>query len=685
MMKNIKKSFSLVISLFILVLIVIFIVLPLCFGALARHYLEAGLKNWAGNHPGASYEFKTLSKGIWSSTQNVEFKFDGVSVFHSPITLLYGPVIFEDGGHLGLARIKKNISHFEGLPPTTYSGEISFLGRLRIYTHTPSPTSLIGLVSLFIGVPSPITLDSIDTQIQSDLISRSLDLNIFFNALSFKKNKLKINIPQLEFSLNNFTETHGDPNATLSLDVRGLDYQDGLNHVMIPRLSFDNYNATGSRFESIEQLMTQINNKKSPAETNGDPELVRQTVELLLLGLNKHSEIHLVLIDETIFGKGTFALDITFPKLPDSPTPLEIMKHGKYLTQLRIPSIQVFPHANGNTTDNEIRLHQFLLKETEDKSSITLDSFEIRTADQIKVKLRGLDFQSDFSHGFFGGQEAWKIDSSIDQLYFTGEEVRNLRLKNEIKGIDRNALLDSQADSLVNTIGSLLFENTPQQFDLFPLKLLLTKESEEKLTFTAKLPHGNTSLDLTLNSPNFNPKKSLSQNLVASGTLKIPSEDLNKLLSDEPAGDNAATKTAEDKNTGTTDLENIGPYDIKDTSNLSIRQLLDLIRHSWINAGFITRENQDGAMIETLEFNYSPESHIALNHKNFDDLHQAALYANIGNTEGAGELLNNPRYQENPIAQKMKDQLNQVEQSVALKTPIANTSDESEESGKAPS
>jgi hypothetical protein len=643
--------FNKYIALFIVLLFVIFVLLPLGFAALAHHYINTGLKNWSQNHPDSSYQIKTLHHGLWSGTQSIEISFGEETLLKLPVTLLYGPVIFDNGVHFGLARIAENNTNIEGLPPTTYSGKIGFLGGVSLNTHTPNPSNLLNFASLLMNMKNPIKLDSIDMEIQSDLISRSINARIMLNQFNFQRKNVKLNFKQIAFSLHDFTETHGDPSANLSLQLHDVDYQDGFNHFIIPNAAFINYEATGSRFEAAEQLWRKQNLSKT------DPEISRQFIEFLLLGLNSDSKISLNLKNSTPMGSGTFDLDITFPKLPKAPTPLEIVKHADYQVNLAIPNIHPGPVQGEIPVD--FQLNQLLIHENKTDSQVTLSSLFF-TIDTLKLlKLNGMNYQSTLSQKFFSNHESWDSQLNIQQFCFMENCMNDFQLSNELKGLNKNGLLDNQGDDLVNILGSLVFENSEKPIDIFPLKSLLTKESEETLNIHTKLYYGNASIDLEITTPNFDPKKGLLQNLVASGVIKISSADLDKIFKIKENTENAS-KSAQptDSKASKASTAPIGPYQIqKSDENTDNFKILEFIRQGWINGGFIAKTNEDGVTFETLSFEFMPGKTPQLNHKNFDDLHLAALYANLGDIDSANEILNSSKYQENPTAQKMRMQL----------------------------
>lgn len=144
--------------------------------------------------------------------------------------------------------------------------------------------------------------------------------------------------------------------------------------------------------------------------------------------------------------------------------------------------------------------------------------------------------------------------------------------------------------------------------------------------------------------------------------IKISSADLDSQF--------ATTKTANKNPIGT--IGPIGPYDIQQDSG-DLFSTLGFIRQAWLEGGFIGKDTENGVNIETLIFNFTPGKPLQLNHQDFDDLHLAALYANLGYINNATVILNASKYQENPTAQKMRMQLLQAPQNM-----ISNTQDAEE-------
>ena len=655
-----KRFFVTSLSSLIGFLILLFIVFPLSFGALTRHYIHTALRDWVNNHPGSTYQFVTVNRGIFTSTQKITLGFEGIPLLDTSFKLAYGPIIFEDGFHFGLAIIAKSTTTMNGIPPTTYSGKINFLGGITIDTHTPHPADIINLLKVLFQLNFSLSLDSLDAEFYSNLTTRSTNLKVTVNQIDFENSPYSLKANQLTLSLKNFKETHGDASGLASFSIQGFSYEDGLNHLKIPNFSFSNYEAMGSQLEAFSKLREKINGMTTPTsqvslknQADEKAELIKQAISMLLLGINHQTDIQLSATHTSPVSTGTFNLHVTFPGLPDNPTPNEIMKHLQYQTSLGIPSFHLIPTQ---TSPIDLSLQKLSFTENKETSELYFPSLSLKNKDQTLFSLDALNLKSSTSSGFLSKQQGGTLEIQVEHLCVQDTCMHGFNLSNEIKGLDKNALLDSQGDFLVSVLGSVVFQTIPNEFQVFPLKTLLTQNSEDLLNIHGQLPHGEASLDFEIRTPHLSPQKTLSQNIVAEGVLKAPTQDVLNLLK--------VNKTNNAPATSPTDTA----YTIKDTSNMDLYQLANFIHQTWLSAGFISV--QGGS--ELLIFNFSPEDGISFNHKKFDDLHQAAFYGNIGDFDASLEMLNKPEYLDNPTAQKMKVQIEEIQKTLSEKALISN-------------
>ncbi len=639
-----RKPLNLLLGALIGLLILVFLILPLSFGVLTRHYFHRALAGWAKTHPDASYQLKTLHHGLFSSTEQIEISFHGLSLLNTPFKLVYGPFIFDEGLSFGLAHIAKNTAEINGIPPTTYFGRIGFLGGILLHTHTPNPTQLLNLLQLILQKPMSFTLDSIDTELSSSLTSGTLDLTLSLNQFDFEQSPFSVKAEQINFILNDFETVHGDSSALASFNISRASLSDGLRQLDIPHFSISQYQVLASRWEAFSQLKTQVENFRSN-NTDDRNELSRQAIEMILLGFNHQTQLEFSVAYHSSLGSGSFDLNIQFPKLPDNPSPNEILKHAKYHLNLGIPNIQSVATQSSPT---ELVLQRLSWLEENDNTAFYLPLLNLKKGDQTLFSLQGLNLKSHTSHSFLSKQEGKTWDAQAQQICLVTECAQNVVLSNEIQGLDKNALLDSQGDALVETIASLLFGNDIQ---VLSLKSVLTPNSEDTLAMHAEFPHGQASLDFNVKTSNLSLQKPLSQNLVASGVLKVPSQDLSDLLS-----------------SGVIKKSLSSPYAIQDTSHMTTREILSLIKQAWTQAGFISQEGSS----ELLILDFSPNAGLSLNHKSFSELDQAALYANVGNYLEALTLLNRSELQKNPVAEQMTTDILDIQKAQSEKTIISN-------------
>ncbi len=639
-----KKLFTASVSSLIGFLVLVFIVLPLAFGGLARHYLHTGLKTWAKNHPGGIYQFKTLHRGIFSSTQEIQLGFDQNHLFTFPFTLSYGPIIFDQGVHVGFARIHEETTQFAGIPPTTYSGSVGILGGVTIFTHTPNPTQLLNVMKLFLQSNISFSMESLDTEIHTTLTSQSMNFGFAMNQLIFAEPPLSMQAHKIQVQIDDLETIHGDPRAILSLNIDGLTYTDGFNHLS-GSFSASNYEFLGSRMAAFNQLQSKI--KLAGKDPENQSELSRQAVEMLLLGINHSSSLSLSTSDQTPIGSASLNVSMSFPGLPDTPTPNEIIKHLEYNSNFVIPDIQYTTHATDPVFT--LLIKKLAILNQNNTSQLYLPLFSVKEGEKNLFLNEGFHLKSTASGKIFSKEKSQTSDLSIDNLCIQDFCVKGLSLSNELKGLNKNALLDAKGDQLVDILALALFQTLPSQGQTLKFKSLVTPSTEDTLTAHAQFPHGNASLDFNAKTPNLSVKKPFSENIVLSSSIQVPSADVLTIL-------------------GSTSASTNSPYDIPDTHRLSLLNQLATLRNQWISAGFIAQENSSDLLIT----DYSFSEGFKLNHRPFSELNQASAYGILGDFDAALDLLNKPEYQQNPIAQKMKAQIASIQQTITQEEVISN-------------
>ncbi len=638
-----KKLFTASVSSLIGFLVLIFIVLPLAFGGLARHYIHTALKTWVKNHPGGIYQFKTLNRGIFSSTQEIQIGFDQNHLFTFPFTLSYGPIIFDQGIHVGFARIHEETTQLGGIPPTTYSGSVGILGGVTLFTHTPKPTQLLNLMKLILQSNISFSMESIDTEIHSRLTSQSMSFALSINQLIFATPPLSMQANKIQVQIDDFEHIHGDPRAMLSLNIDGLTYTDGFNHLS-GSFSASNYEFLGSRMAAFNQLRNKI--QAAGKDSEKESELSRQAVEMLLLGISHLSSLNLSASDSTPMGSASLNLSMSFPGLPDTPTPNEIIKHLEYNSNFGLPELQ---YSHSEDPGFSLLVKKLSILDQNKTSQIYLPFFSVKAEEKNLFLSEGFHLKSTESGKIFSKEKGQILDVSLDNLCIHDFCIKGLSLSNELQGINKNALLDAKGDQLVDILALALFKTLPSQGETLKFKSLVTPSTEDTLTVHGQLPHGSGSLDFNAKTPNLSVKKPFSQNVMLSLSLNLPSADVLTIL-----GSTATTTNS--------------PYDIPDTHRLTLLNQLAIIRNQWISAGFIVQENASDLLIA----DYSFDEGFKLNHRLFSELNQASAYAILGDFDGALDLLNKPEYQKNPTAEKMKADIAKIQQTITQEEVISN-------------